>query len=282
MRVLVTGSRGFIGSVVCAQLTLDGHEVIHYDTPLNILSSEMLSHKMSNVDAVINLAGVLGTAEMIGSERKAAEVNILGALAIYDEAALRGIPVVQIGTGHKGQPNPYAITKGAAEDLGLARAQWCGEKIAVVRAYHVYGPGQKACPPHGKSQVRKIIPSFVCRALTGMPLEINGYGDQLIDLVYVTDVAKSLVQAISGPYGMVHEAGTGIATSVNDAASDVIQACGSNSQIHFVPMRDGEPVGAVVVAEAAIYDQHRWPYMLHETIEWYREYLRENGTEPTF
>ena len=120
-----------------------------------------------DLGAVINLAGMLGTPELLGDERAACEVNIIGAVNVYDAAARRGIPVVQIGTGHKGQPNPYAITKACAEDLGLARARWLGEKITVVRAYHVYGPGQLPGPPHGPASVHKFFPTFACRALSG-------------------------------------------------------------------------------------------------------------------
>jgi UDP-glucose 4-epimerase len=225
-------------------------------------------------EAVINLAGVLGTAETFGDgERHAADVNIVGAVTVFDAAARAGIPVVQIGTGHKGQPNPYAITKGAAEDLALARAQWKGERISVVRAYHAYGPGQKTFPPHGRSKVRKIIPSFICRALTGMPLEVNGDGTQLIDLVHVADVAAVLVAAIGGPYGRVTEAGTGKSTSAYSAATEVINRCGGPSQIVHVPMRDGEPEGTAVVARRPACAEHPWPYQLTETIMSYREHL---------
>ena len=121
----MTGSSGFIGRHVTAELERRGDVVVPLDRPrLDITHAPDVVEAMRGADAVINLAGLLGTPELFGNERRAAEVNILGALAIYDVAARRGIPVVQIGTGHKGQPNPYAITKGCAEDLGLARARW--------------------------------------------------------------------------------------------------------------------------------------------------------------
>src|SRR3990167_2613029 len=186
-----------------------------------------------------------------------------------DVARARNIPMVQIATGHEGQPNPYAITKKCITDLALSLSQWTGQRITVVRAYHVYGPGQKMCAPHGKSKVRKIIPSFVARALTGMPLEINGSGKQIIDLVYLDDVAKVLVDALDGPYGQVIEAGTGMGTTVNEAASDVLQATHSKSIRVHGPMRNGEPECAVVVAMVPLC-VHPWPHKLDETIEWYR------------
>ncbi len=268
-RVLVTGSNGFIGLAVRAELLARGHAPVGFDHPFDVRLLGSLIEAMRGVDAVINLAGVLGTSETIGAERTAVEVNVAGAVNVYDAADGYGIPVVQIGTGHKGQLNPYAATKAAAEDLGLARARYRGEPIAVVRAYHAYGPGQKAGPPHGTATVRKVIPSFVCRALTGMPLEVYGSGEQTIDLVHVGDVAAALVDAIDGPYGTVVEAGTGKPTTVNQAARDVIAATGSPSEIVHVPMRAGEPVDADVVASAPVC-LNPWPHRLDETIDHYR------------
>jgi len=264
-RVGVTGGGGFIGQAVNRELIRQGFEPVTLDMPKH----DVRTITSLDVDAVINLAGVLGTEETLGAEAHAVEVNILGALRIYDLAAERDIPVVQIGTGHKGQPNPYAITKGAAEDIGLARARFRGEKIVVVRAFHAYGPAQKMSPPHGTATVRKIIPSFVCRALTDMDVEVNGSGQQAVDLVHVNDVAATLAEAIDGPYGMVIEAGTGKPTTVLDAARDIIAATSSASQIVHRPMRAGEPEYSSVVAESPTCP-NPWPYRLDETIDWYR------------
>jgi UDP-glucose 4-epimerase len=146
-----------------------------------------------------------------------------------------------------------------------------------VRAFHAYGPGQKVCPPHGEAKVRKIVPSFVCRALTGMPIEVNGSGRQLIDLIHVAEVARILVDAIDGPvFGQVIDAGTGLATTVLDAAEQIIDACGSTSRIILVPMRDGEPVASRVVSDHPE-SPKRWPYGLDETIRYYERTLMEKA-----
>lgn len=274
-RVLITGGNGFIGQATMRACEENGWNCTSFDHPRDVcdINALRLAFRAVEPTAVINLAGVLGTAETVGAERRAAEVNILGALAVADVAAEFGAAMVQIGTGHKGQPNPYAITKACAEDLLLARAQWCGQQINVVRAFHAYGPGQKMCPPHGTAKVRKIIPSFVCRALTGLPLEVNGNGRQLIDLIHVDEVARILVDAISVEPGKVIDAGTGKATSVNDAAELVIEACGSSSEIVHVAMRAGEPTSTAVVSYDAMSDKP-WPYRLDETIAYYDRCLR--------
>lgn len=273
-RILITGSKGFIGRAVSTEIATRGMAPIPFDHPLDVRDRKALA-SIDEIDGVINLAGVLGTSETIGAEYEAAEVNILGGLNVFD--TFKDVPIVQIATGHEGQPNPYAITKRCITQLALSRARWTAQKISVVRAYHVYGEGQKMCAPHGTSKVRKIVPSFVARALTGMPIEINGDGMQKVDLVYVGDVAKVLVDALAGPYGHVLQAGTGTPCTVLDAALKVLQHCkGSKSWIENKSARLGEPEGAVVVAtEPLCWNQ--WPYRLEQTVAWYRKKLGIHG-----
>jgi len=263
MRVLVTGGGGFIGRAVVRDLESRGHTPVVFDRPNDVRDRREVGPAVAESDAVIHLAGQLGTSETFGHEYDAAEVNILGALTVADAAERHGRPLVWIGTGHKGQPNPYAITKGCAEDLLLARGN-----VAVVRAYHAYGPGQKAFPPHGPSKVRKIMPSFICRALTGMPIQINGDGSNVIDLVHVDEVARVLVDALDGPTGVVLEAGSGTPMTVTEVAEYVLELTGSTSAIEYLPMRPGEPVGAVVVAADPLCKP--FPYGIDETVEHYR------------
>ena len=275
MKVLVTGSSGFIGRAVRQSLKDKGHTPLSYDLPFNdVRNAKALAGVVEDcrADAIINLAGKLGTPELFGHEAEAASVNVIGAINVYDVASMFGIPVVQIGTGHKGQPNPYAITKGCAEDIGLSRAQFTGQEIAVVRAYHVYGPHQPVGPPHGTASVHKFFPTFACRALTGIPLELCGGGGQLIDPVYVDDCADVLVAAIHGPYGKVIEAGNGSPVSVRRVALDIALQASREWELNDTPGRDGEPAGAVVYAENPACT-NKWPYKVKETVEWYRQWL---------
>lgn len=278
MRILVTGSSGFIGRAVTAELAKRGHETVSFDLPLGDVTNPntFVDVMDSHLDGIINLAGMLGTPELFGSEARAIKVNVIGAVNVYDFARRRDLPVVQIGTGHKGQPNPYAITKACAEELGLARAQWMGEKISVVRAYHVYGPWQPVGPPHGSAKVHKFFPTFACRSLTGMPLELCGGGLQIIDPVYVDDTAQVLVDALAGPYGEVTEAGCGREFTVKQIAEDIRYLAGSTSAMDVGPGRDGEPQDATVIAgKPRCFNP--WPYKALETVKWYDQWLKTNA-----
>jgi UDP-glucose 4-epimerase len=272
MIIGVTGGAGFIGSAVRRCLEARGDTMVSFDHPDDVQMHRDVHNFVVRVEGVIHLAGILGTSETINNEAPSIRVNIHGALNVADACQSYQVPMVQIGTGHRGQLNPYAISKACAEDFVLARAEWSGLKANVVRAFHAYGPGQKAPPPYGKATVRKIIPSFVCAAIAGDPLMVNGDGWQLIDLVHVDDVAAALVAGLEAPFGRTLEAGTGVGTTVSKAARDVIEAVGSDSPIECQPMRPGEPHFSAVFAKEPAVLARPWP-SLDDTIAYYREML---------
>jgi UDP-glucose 4-epimerase len=265
-RILVTGGAGFIGSAVRRHLDGLGWEMVSFDSPYDVCNPRDVYDAVASVDGVIHLAGILGTEETIDAAGQLVHVNIGGALNVIEAAEHFDVPMVQIGTGHRGQLNTYAITKACAEDLALMRAKFRSSKVNVVRAFHAYGPGQKAPAPWGKATVRKIIPAFLCAALAGDPLVINGSGQQTIDLIHVDDVARSLVEGLEGGYGRTIEAGTGRPVTVLAAAHHVIAAVGSTSDITFQDMRDGEPYLSEVYATEGLPYARFWPHGLDDDV----------------
>jgi UDP-glucose 4-epimerase len=293
LRVLVTGGNGWIGKATVTQLEAAGHTVTVFDTSGGLDITRSLDVRVTVQDArpdvVINLAGVLGTSETYDHLALTTMVNVMGAVHLLTECAALGIPVVQIGTGHKGQLNPYAVTKACAEDLALClRAE--GHQVAVVRAYHAYGPGQKVLKADGGTgKVQKIFPTFAVAALRGEPIKVYGSGNNVIDMVHVDDVAEALVSAAealtSGTRtigGVAHDdagvwqAGTGVPRTVLEVAAALADAAGSTAGVVHLPMRRGEPDGAVVVAPSgSALCADRWETEMPESLRWYEAAARE-------
>jgi nucleoside-diphosphate-sugar epimerase len=231
-------------------------------------------------DGVIHLAGLLGTSETIGDPYPSVRTNVEGTLNLLEACKPRkekpsGTPAVITTVGNHFMLNTYSITKSCAERFALMYNRELGTRVAVVRAYNAYGARQAPGP------VRKLIPSCVAAALDGTPIEIFGTGRQEIDLISVQDVALVLVRALTWPhqaYGVVLEAGTGCAVTVNDVAHYVNHKIGSNAGLRHVPMRPGEPEMSRVVADPRTLEPigvsasrlTPWQKGLDETIEWYR------------
>lgn len=263
MNVLVTGGRGFIGRYVINELVGRGYEPVAFDRMDrrhvghdsilgDVRDATAVTEAVAHTDAVIHLAAVLGTQETIANPLPAAETNILGSLNVFQAVAQYEVPAVYICVGNYWMQNTYSITKTAAERFAWMFNLYRGTRIAPVRALNAYGPGQALPQPWGPSKVRKIMPTFCAQALTNNPIEIYGDGTQVMDMVYVTDVARVLVDALeAGPHpdGLTYEVGSGVPTSVAQIANEVADQAGSDQNHTYLPMRPGEPERSVVLAD---------------------------------
>lgn len=262
MKVVVTGGSGFIGSHVVDRLKATDHEVVSFDhrgrgadTFMGDIRDQTdVMEAFGNADAFIHLAGVLGTQECISNPRPAVETNILGGLNVLEAAAQLKIPGVCIGVGNHFMQNTYSITKSTVERFVAMYNAERGTRINIVRAMNAYGPRQTPAKPYGSSTVRKIAPSFICRALRCDPIEVYGGGEQISDMVYVTDLAKALCRAMeyasaSHVFDKVVEVGPAEHTTVMQVAQMVKELTNSSSPIVSLPRRPGEQMNAPVYAD---------------------------------
>ena len=267
MRVLVTGGAGFIGRYTVEKLTERGHLPVIFDhynrmeaypCPVvlgDVRDSTAVTEAMAHVDGWIHLAAVLGTQETITNPRPAAESNLLGGLNMLEAAAQYKVPGVYIGVGNHWMNNTYSISKTMIERFIDMFNRHRGTVVNVVRAMNAYGPRQRAIPPWGCSRVRKITPSFACRALAGLPIEIYGDGSQVSDMIWVGDVAQALVVALEKAaadimFDRAVEVGPKENKTVREVAELIIELSGSTAGINYLPMRPGEIPNSVVKADA--------------------------------
>jgi UDP-glucose 4-epimerase len=266
--VLVTGGNGFIGRYVVEELASRGYAPAVLDTRWrepsggaqlvlgDVRDATSVTEAVAHADGVIHLAGVLGTQETIRNPRPAAEVNILGGLNVLEACSQYDVPLVNIAVGNYWMNNTYSISKNTIERFVEMHQRFRHSRMTTVRALNAYGPRQVAAEPFGPSKVRKVMPSFICRALTGMPIEIYGDGSQIMDMIYVEDVARILVSALeatqAGPQG-TFQAGTGRRTTVNDIAAvvaDEVTAVTNRAvEITHLPMRAGEDENSIVIGD---------------------------------
>jgi UDP-glucose 4-epimerase len=309
MRIGITGASGFIGGHVAEVAVERGHTVVFFDRagrlvePLDRLMGEGLASVFlgdvrddtamkelaAHVDGIIHLAAVLGTQETIQDPMPSAETNILGGVNFLEACAHHGVPGAYIGVGNHWMNNTYSITKTAVERFVYMFNKERGTRVNIVRLVNAYGERQSIAPPFGPAKVRKITPAFVCRALTGQPLEIYGDGEQVSDMVYVRDGARALVIALENAAdGNVWpepvEVGPALSRTVNEVARTIINAARTlgyspvEDLVHL-PMRPGEIPGARVTADVstlAMAGMH-WSDLtgldegIFTTVRWYAE-----------
>lgn len=176
IKVLVTGSEGFIGSKLCTALHILGHEVFRYD---RVLGSKI--ENLPDVDLVFHLAAQTDIKYSMTHLEEDAMDNI-----ILTTQILKRYPTTRIiypaSAASYPAVSPYGISKNtAAEYIKLMHKDY-----AILMFPNIYGPG-------GKGAINKFRESEV--------MTIFGDGEQTRTIVHVDDVVKALVMAIEWPVG---------------------------------------------------------------------------------
>lgn len=271
-KIGVTGGMGFIGRYVIEEIQSRGYIPVIFDHHLrsrdeypdnvevflgDVRDLTAFSELAAHVDGIIHLAAVLGTQETINDPLPAVMSNVVGGLNFLESVVKYDLPGVYIAVGNYWFNNPYSISKNMIERFCHMYNKDRGANVNIVRAVNAYGPRQIAAQPFAHGKVRKITPAFICRALSGLPIEIYGDGNQISDMVYVGDVAKALVNALEyannkQTFDVAIEVGPKENTTVRYTAELINSIAAKKgyklSNIVSLPMRPGENIGDPVTA----------------------------------
>jgi UDP-glucose 4-epimerase len=290
MKSIVLGASGFLGTALVNDLLSRGDEVIGFDrgfkrkdgaedSHLNnfkfiegtIMDKESLLKAFDGADEVYHLAGQLGTSELESSMRSAIEINVLGALNVFEAAISCKVPRLFLASKPNVWLNTYTITKHTAEKIANLMTRYHPIKISVLRYFNLFGAGQKLYP------VRKILPTFAIQAMRGLPIQVYGDGTQTVDMLFVDDAARITVEVMRSRYVPdTMDCGSGIEMSVLEVAESVNHYFGNTAGIKFMPMRIGETPNTRLVADTTalaktIGDLKLTPYSeaLHKALTYY-------------
>lgn len=215
MKIVVTGSTGFIGSHFTKQSLATGHSVLAIrrspaSTPRIPLEQqpqwldrgldEVMAEDLKGCDVLVHLAAHTGNVPY-DTLSNCLRWNLMAVLALFEQARMAGIRrYVVAGScfeyGRSGvrydaiptdaplEPtNAYAASKAAAS---IALRQWAEEhqlSLEILRVFHVYGEGEAET---------RFWPSLRRAALADEDFAMTA-GEQIRDFIAVQDVAATFL-----------------------------------------------------------------------------------------
>jgi len=272
VRVLITGSAGFLGSHLADRFIADGHHVIGVDnfitgTPENIAHLigherfRFIQHDVTNylyvegvLDGVLHFAspaspidylelpiqtlkvGSLGSHKALGlAKAKAARFLLASTSEVYGDPQVH--PQPESYWGHVNPVGPrgvYDEAKRFAEALTMAYHRYHGLETRIVRIFNTYGPRMRA-------RDGRVVSNFIVQALKGDPLTIYGDGSQTRSFMYVSDLVEGIYRLFASDRSEPTNIGNPIEFTVRALAERVIQLTGSRSKLVERPLPTDDP-----------------------------------------
>lgn len=201
MKILVTGSKGMVGTALVNNLrnirdeknktrpniTID--EIYEYDVDSSL---EELENYCSDCDFVFNLAGVNRPKNpedfMKGNFGFASE--LLSCLKKYNnKATIMLSSSIQATLSGRFGDSEYGRSKKAGEDLFFSYAEETGVKVAVYRFPNLMG--------HSRPKYNSVVSTFCWAVANDEPFTVNDRSTEL-ELLYIDDLIEGMFDLLEG------------------------------------------------------------------------------------
>jgi UDP-glucose 4-epimerase len=157
---------------------------------------------------------------------------------VYDQAT----PTTEDGPVPLDLDSPYQISKVVGEFYSVYYERQHGLPTVRARFQNVYGPNEVLGAGEWRGTPatvwRNVVPTFIYRALKGLPLTLDDGGVASRDFIYVEDVARGLLAcATKGKPGDVYNIASGTETTIRKLAELILELTGSTSELEVGPRR---------------------------------------------
>lgn len=194
MRVLVTGSAGFIGKHLVRALEGRGDTVLGLDKK----DGFDLAHHSATLlvaafgpDVIVHLASVCSTPGSVKDPMGTFNDTVVTAANMLDAAREGNIPVLLTSSCKAADGmTPYGAAKRMVELWAEEHESAYDVPLIINRPGTVYGPGQEGSEDSGWI-------AWFCKARAeGLPVVINGDGSAMRDLLHVSDYVRLMLLQI--------------------------------------------------------------------------------------
>ena len=185
MKVVVTGSQGFIGKNLCVFLREKQYEVLEIHRETN--QGDSISY-LSQADFVFHLAGI--NRPKSSTEFHSGNIDLTSFIVNTLAGFSRNVPIVLASSTKVDSDSEYGVSKLAAEEIVQKYSKTSGSPSYIYRFSNVFG---KWCKPNYNS----FVATFCNNILNGIDISIHD-PNAIVRLIYIDDVCEALMGLLDG------------------------------------------------------------------------------------
>ena len=254
MRVLVTGSQGFVGRHVMSYLSGHGFEPIGTDVSAgadlvgSMVDTYFVNDKLSGLDfeAVVHLAGIADIKKTIEDPFSCYQVNCFGTLNALELAAKKRVkrfiyassanvygapkknPVTE---EHAMDPRvPYDYSKVVGESFAMSYFKTKGVPVSITRAWLLFGEFDHPS---------RAVPFFIRKCLKNEPVGLFNSGKDVTAPSHAANFAKLVAKILENDaaVGRAFNFGGAERLSIRELAERIKRLTDSKSELQMLPPR---------------------------------------------
>lgn len=282
MKSIVTGGTGFIGSNLALELERLGHEVIVVDRNLHIAAKNIPGFRgkileadvsqsfpvTEKVDFIFHQAAI--TDPRHDKDEETYEQNVRGFELILNYAQKYSVPVVYASTAGLYGNGPTPMHEDQPKDCltVYGKSKWKMDQMAQERYGHLHLVGLRYFNVFGPREAHKGRPASMIlhlrkQMLEGKPPKLFKWGEQVRDFIYIKDVVRANLLAMTAPNG-VYNVGSGVGTTFNELVATLNRVLKTNLQPEYFDM----PYDPKTYQHHTLADPNRAKMQLKFEAEW--------------
>lgn len=246
MKIVVTGSRGFVGEYLIKSLRQEKHTVIEIDSILghDITSWECVKN-FKDFDILFHLAARSFVPDSYTYPRDFYYVNITGTInalelcrlnnakMIYVSSYVYGIPdYLPIDENHVRKAfNPYSRTKNICEDICKDYHEEFNVPVTILRPFNIFGKGQRG---------NFLIP-LVLNQLQSEKIVLNDPRPKR-DYIHINDVIASFSKSLGLQGFNILNIGCGKSYSIEEIVKIIVKLSGEKIDVKYLHSYRAEEV----------------------------------------